>query len=179
MKPQLVEVYKALKRVHEEVFSQRAAIHEAMRTETDMKELADIAYATREAVKFVEEIRKDLNKINDVAQKLGTLAWTKLSPDGEPIRTDYCIGTPKVHQGASLPTKDKDFESYEKLMNYIGIPYELYGGEYEVVRPHWPGFIEWLSDRAEQGEPLPPGVDPERKYPIFKLSCRKVKEVDA
>jgi hypothetical protein len=45
----------------------------------------------------------------------------------------------------------------------------------EAVRPHWPGMVSYLTGLMRQGRPLPPGIDPEKTYPRYKLRLRALK----
>ena len=44
------------------------------------------------------------------------------------------------------------------------------------MRMHWPSMVEHLSALAEEGKPFPPGVDPDKTYPIYSTTIRR-KEV--
>jgi len=170
-----VKVYKLCKELHEEMFKLRAPLFDLVKAEGDLQEIADVVYATREAMRHLEEVRKDVRKANDVAQKLGCVRWTE-QDDAEPIRTDNCIGSPKVRMTASVPSRRKDPEAFEELMRSLNIPEALWVSD--SVRLHWPGFVEYLTELLADGKQLPKGIDPESKYPVFTLEVRKVKDMD-
>jgi hypothetical protein len=60
-------------------------------------------------------------------------------------------------------------------MEHLGIPEHMAAGD--VVRPHWPGLKEYLTKLAQQGLPLPPGIDPQKTYSEYTLEVRKKKGV--
>jgi hypothetical protein len=52
-------------------------------------------------------------------------------------------------------------------MSAAGAPPELVAAD--VLRPHWPHLVEWLSRRASEGLPPPPGIDPAQTYSLWNL----------
>lgn len=170
-----IRVYELCKELHEEIYKLRAPMFDAIKVEGDLSEVADFVYATREALRFIDEIKKDLRKANEVAQLLGCVKWTEAGNE-EPIRTDNCIGSPKVRMTAKIPSRNKEPEAFEELMRALEIPEALWVSD--SVRLHWPGFVDYLSELMSQGKQLPSGIDPASKYPVFTLEVRKVRDMD-
>lgn len=152
------------------------------KTERDIRQLADTAYAMREAYALLDRLRKDVKAIQDLAEKMACLLYTADATHSanDSIRTGYCTATPDVGLMASLPKKNKDPEGFAAMMQYMGIPDVLWNTpseDDEAVRPHWPGMVSYLTKLMGEGRPLPPGLNPERTYPVYKLKIRKVKDI--
>lgn len=181
MRPVAVKLYQAMRRAHQELTELRVELERDVRRGTDvMEEYADDAYATNEAWKLVDDMRKQLNALHGLAEKLGCALWSTQSVTGEPIRTAHCTATPKPHISAHIPKQSEDPEGYAKLMQFLGVPDELWSrpSGAETMRMHWPGMVEYLTERAEQGLPLPPGIDPQAQRTTFSLTIRARRPVD-
>lgn len=176
MNAKLIQLYKRTKAFFTDAYERILEIRELTKAQTDMNELADWVYALRESYTFVDNLRKDIKAAMETCEKLACLFWIEMQ-DGDPIKTEYVTATPKVKMIASIPSKKKDPEQYAKLMNFLGVDEKLYD-EIEVVRPHWPGFVEMVSQLAEKGLPLPDGIDPTKTFPQYSLIVRKQKGVD-
>ena len=170
-----LKVYKLCRDLHEEVFKLRAPLFDLIKKEGDLGEIADVVYATKEALRFLDEVKKDIRKVNDIGQRFACVRWTEAG-DAEPIRTESCIGSPKVKMTATVPSRKKDPEAFEALMKALNIPEELWVSD--SLRIHWPGFVLYLSEMLSEGKQLPAGIDPNSKYPVFTLEVRKVKDLD-
>ena len=161
----LKNLYLKAKQNHELLYTELKTLRTQVEKCNDMKELADTVYALRECYKLTDDARKLIDNIKGLAERLACIIWIKTS-EGDKIETDYCIGTPKVKQITSVPKRGT--EDYALLMDFLEIPDT---GE-EVVRFHWPGLTEHLTRLAEEGKPLPPGIDPSKTYAGYSLSVR-------
>jgi hypothetical protein len=139
-----------------------------------MNELTDAVYSLGEAYKYADDLRREIDKTKKLASKLVCLLWAKFT-EGGPIRTAHCTGTPRIKMIASVPSARRDPEAYESLMEHLAIPERVWRND--VVRPHWPGLVEHLSQRLEQGLPVPPGIDPDKTYPDYAVTIRSKKGV--
>lgn len=145
-----------------------------------MHEQADYAYAFREIYRLADDLRKEAQLNKDLSEKIACLLWVK-DGTGESIRTEHCTCTPKVRMSAKIPKKSHDPEDYANLMRFLQIPESVWNipdEDFEVVRIHWPGFIEYVSKLLEEGKPLPPGVDPEKSHPLYSLTILGRSPVD-
>lgn len=141
----------------------------------NLETLTDELYATREMEKVVKEMVSRLRKRRDFLEKAICLIWQKDSPDGEPIRTDYCTATPKPTVTPKLPTYKNDPDAYIRLMQYFGVSYDA--AKAEVLRPHWPAFVEFFADILAEGKPIPEGIDPSVMYPVFNVTVKSKKGI--
>lgn len=179
---------QSAKDMHRKVREAHAAAHEAIVRMTsevkdclDIKELADFAYATQDAWKLADDTRKQLNILHELVEKIAGVLWATTSMDGEPIRTEYCTATPNPKPIATIPKRSTDPEAYKTLMLHLGVPEALLNTDNEdkeVIRPHWPGFVDYLTRELAAGRPLPPGIHPDKTYMKYNLSIRAKKGVE-
>jgi hypothetical protein len=185
-----VEMYKKTSKTHNEVFLLINNLRSvaAAGGASDILEIANVAYAIKQSLNLIESTRKDLNALHDQFCRLACVRWVQqvemaMTDGTEPednIKTDFCTATPDIKQIAAIPTRKRDPEGFASLMRFLEIPESVWNvpEECEVVRPHFPGLVDMLSDRASKGLPLPAGIDPHKTYPQYKLVTRGLKGVD-
>jgi len=170
-------LYTKTLRLHKELYQQLLDLKKDMKYATDSqneKELADVAFALREATSLIEDIRKEFNKAAGVAKLSACLAWTDkqtLELTMGPIRTSYVTAEPDVKMYAPFPTK-RDKDGWDALMLWFEIP--PWVADRELVRPHYKSMVALCTELAKDGKPLPPGVDPANTKPQYDLKMRKV-----
>lgn len=138
-------------------------------------ELADAAFAMREIYNYLDDLRKEVKANKELCERMTCLLWARTST-GDPVRTPFVTATPCIKMTASIPKRSTNLEAWEALMRFLKIPEELWSEE--VVRPHWPSFVEYTSKLLEQGKPLPDGIDPNKTYPVYSLTLRGKIDVD-
>jgi hypothetical protein len=178
MKAKLVDLYKRARDLHEEFVRADADLRKMVMTCASVEEHADTSYALRETADFVEDVRKRCEAIKKLAEQIACVLYTQMGMK-DTIRTDYCSATPDIRTIVTIPRKSSDPENFGKLMTFLGVPPELWNAPEEstVVKPHWPGLMAHLHRMQIEGKPLPPGVDPNKTYPEYKLIVRKRKGV--
>lgn len=176
MKKTAIDLYTLTKSTHARIYLLAKTLHQdAIEGRCDMEELADLTYALREVFNYIDDMRKEISKTKQACERIACVLWSHKS-DGDPIRTPYCTGTPKVKMMASLPNKRREPEKYAALMTHLGIDPSLWKGENDAVRVHWPGFVEHMTALAEKGLPLPAGIDVDKTYPVYSLTIKKGKK---
>lgn len=163
------EAYRVTHNFHETTYSTLQDLIDAIRSTSDVKELADLAFALREISKLADDIRKVANAAKETAEKI-CCAIAIRDGDCDTIRTKYVTATPNVKMMADLPRRKREPERWRELMIGLGVPEDALDGERPVVDVNWKGFVDHISDLAEQGKPLPPGIDPGKTYPVYELS---------
>jgi hypothetical protein len=171
------QLYKRVSDDFKETYALLSALGKRCEHLNDMQELADGALACREVYRLADDTRKEVDKLRKLCERMACLLWVKDS-DGEPIRTRFCTATPDVKIIASIPKRTTRPDDYARLMTHLGIPVEMWDRDIEVVRPHWPGFVDYISKLTAQGLPMPPGIDPDRTYPEYHLRTRRTRDVD-
>jgi len=174
------EVFSAVKSLHAEVYGHLLALKSGTQTSNDKEELADLVLAMKHSLKYLKDLQKEVNQCANMAERIACLLWLK-EGTGEPIRTEYTTATPTIKEVAAIPTRRKNPEAFAALMRGLNVPADLWidSDVDEVVRVHWPGFVEYMTRRAGAGLPLPAGIDPHKVYPLYSLTVRKTKEIDA
>lgn len=169
-------VFETAKQTHEEIYNSLKQLTAQTRQETEINILVDRIYALREAAKLLDDTRKECNRLADFATRLACLIWAQ-GDSSEPIRTEYCTGSPDVQMSVNIPNKKRDPVAFCNLMKFLGVPENLYLTESEIVRPHWPGLVEMLTARLSKGLPLPEGIDVNATVPIYKITIRGKKGI--
>lgn len=144
-----------------------------------MQKLVDVSYFAEKTRQLADMIRKDCQELRDLCDRMVCVLWAQ-QDSGEPIRTEYCTASPDVKMQASLPDRKKQPIEYAAFCDYMGIPRELYcapDGESPPVQVHWAGMLSYFSALLSQGKPLPPGIDPTKMYPVYKVRLQPRKEI--
>jgi len=75
-----------------------------------------------------------------------------------------------------LPRSNSDPENFKKLIDYLDINYKAI--ETKAVKLYWPGLCKLASELAEQGKPLPPGINPDDTYPTYGVNIMSRQDLD-
>lgn len=178
MRPELKDLYKQIRAVHQRFVQIDAWLEEEIKCATDKYDMTDVAFASREISELCKEIVKLANQKQRFAERMACLiAIAEANPNA--YQTDYVTASPDIKTIVSIPKKSTHPEGFGKLMQYLGVPDELYSGEgdKEVVRPHWPGLVDRIARDLAEGKPMPPGTDPNKTYAEYKLKMRERKGV--
>jgi len=138
-------------------------------TKPDLEALVDSIYALKEAAAALEDIRREVKKLYEFFERLACMCWT-LKGDYEPIRTEKCTGSPEVKQTVVTPKYGSP--EYELMREYFKIP------EGVPFRPHWPSMLERISEDIAKGGNIPPGCDPSKMLPQYRVTIRNKKGVE-
>jgi len=145
-----------------------------------LEELVDRIFVLRETSKYLEDIRKEIDGVKHIMEQVCCAQYTvKYSDDpgkSEPIRATLATGTPKLSMRAKLPKLRSEPERYHKLLKYFGIPDKLINSD--TFRPHWPSMCEHLRVLAEEGKPLPDGINPDETYPVYSVTVLSRKDLE-
>jgi hypothetical protein len=190
MLPLAVNMYSIVKQAHEEATTSITELKRAVPALSNSDtELADLAYALKKMEEFADDIRKQCKALGKTVQTAACVTFIKNHAADDPnaettdtIKTEYCTARPDVLHVATVPSRKTDPEGYKKFCEFFKLDPALIGDEETpgAISINWQGMIELLTERASQGLPLPPGCDPSKTYPMYRLSpIRKRKEVDA
>ena len=168
----LVRNYEHLKRLYTQTYEEIAQLRDRL-PNLKVEEVADAAMVLKRIADFADDLRKESIRVMQHAERLACAVWAN-NLQTEPIRGEYVTATPDIKYSASLPKQSQDPKAYSELMDFMGVGHELV--DTGLLTLHWPKFTEWLSVQIAEGKPLPPGVDPEKLYPVYKLKKRKTKE---
>jgi hypothetical protein len=175
-------VFTEVKHAHEQIYTALKALKSLAAQSGSITELANIAHAINQSQKLTADTDKDIRMFLETVKKALCVLWVQSDLSGEPapIKTDYVTATPSVKMVLSVPSRKTDFASYAKLMTHLGVPQHLWDmpeGQSVVADVHYPGFVDYVSSLVEQGAPLPPGCDPAKLSPVYKVVLNSRKEV--
>ncbi len=88
----------------------------------------------------------------------------------ERIEGELATGTPDVTLQAKLPKQGTD--EFYQLLDFLKIPRGMAGNS--CFKLSWGGMAELVTQLAEDGRPLPPGV--EKSWPLYSTTFRRRKQ---
>lgn len=172
------EYYREVKKLYTYHVKNLLKMRGIIEKTSSQEELLDWILALNHSNKFIDEMRKNLNALEELAEKIACLLYIQ-SGSTEPIRTQYASGTPDVKLIASLPKRRTQLPEWQKLMSWLGVPAHLVEIEDQhAVDLHYPGLMAHLTRLVSEGKPLPPGIDPNKMYPEYHITLRPRKGVD-
>lgn len=177
MKQQTRDIYRKTFEYYLSLYSDMAAYREETKRLNDAGEQADLSLVVRESKKLLEDMLKELGKLERQSQMIAGILWTKLdnvNMNGQ-IETEHCTAKPKFHTIPTLPTLKGDPEAFLKLTRHFGIPDEQ--AQNGTFRLHWPAVKAYLDECYENGKTPPPGINPDNVHTEYKLVCRQKKEI--
>lgn len=179
MPPDAVEMFITIRDMHAKCHVLMGKLESLGKTCADPETITNIAFAMHKAHELVDDTRKKLVCSGELLQKIACAIAT-VSGNVDAIKTAYVTATPDCKMSATLPKKSSDPEGYAALMEYLGVKEEYWKAEDtdECIRVHFPGMCKLISKLAEEGRPLPPGIDPEKTFAIYRLLMRGKKGVD-
>lgn len=164
MREEAKRAYAEARAAHWAIAEQTEKLRVALGRSTDMKELADAIYALRETSALCEDLRKEADRLKQEFERQGCALWVKQGT-GQPIRTEYCTGSPEVKQTPQTPKAGTP--EYEAFCRHFNVAPDGF------FRPHWPEMLKQLTEAQGRGEPLPPGCDPSKLWTVFKVKVLK------
>ena len=172
----LLQEYGKMKATYLSGYEQLAYIRdEAKSGKYSMEDLVNLVHVSREISKLANDLRKEADGIVYILEQVVCVVYLTQA-EGKPIRASLATGSPSMKLSVKLPHRERNPEEFEALMNYFGI--ELSSLTDRAVRPHWPAICEIVSVLAEEGKPLPPGINPENTYPTYSLVIRSKRDLD-
>lgn len=144
------------------------AMQPAQQNPMDLDTLVETVHVLKQAYKHFDELRKEVKRRIEAAERVAGIVAVKLEADPT-VRTPYVTATIRVGQVANVPRHDAP--EYAALMEWLGLPPEA------PVRIHWPDLVDMLTERAANGQALPPGIDPESVKPKYEVRCTKKAEI--
>ena len=173
---ELVGKYKSMRTVYLDCYQHLSRIRDQIKANMyNTNEIVNFIYVMRDIAKFAEDLKKEANGVEQIAVNVACAIWiTKES--SEPIRGALATGTPNIKIAAAIPNQRREPEAFEALMVSLGVdPKAVVNG---TVKPYWPGIMEHISSLAEQGLPLPAGIDINKTYTQYKMRITPYKGLD-
>lgn len=158
------QLYSSVTELHTTIYKSLLQIKYATPKRADIEDDTDNIYVLNMCLKAIDDIKKEMNKLSTQLKRQVCAIWAQ-QMTGEPIRTKYCTGTPRIKQTASIPKQGT--EEYAELCQFFHVPATA------PFRPHWPTMVEAISMEIASGRPLPPGVDPAKVTSVMEVTTRK------
>jgi len=181
------ELYTAAKQIFTQATEAIGEYKPMLNRSTELNELVDLAYACRETEAFLDESRKNLRIVRELCEQAACQKFAieiQTQDDGETnIKTGFCTATVTSSQMAPIPNRKTHPQEYAALLRFLNVPEQYINVDDKKdahcpLALHWPGLVELVAQRAEQGLPLPPGMAGGKTYTQWKLKMLKRKEVD-
>jgi len=173
---QIIKKYTLMKGVYLETYKLLTEIRDEVQSHTyTLTDMTNMLYVLREISKFADDLRKEIDGIASILEKVICALYIVKNLD-DPIRASLVTGSPTIRQGVKLPKQSKDPDKYNELMAHFGISHDV--AESNLVRPHWPGVCQYATTLAEEGKPLPPGINPEDTYSVYSVRLTIIKNLD-
>jgi hypothetical protein len=121
----------------------------------EKEELCDLGFLCREIVSQCEEIRKDVQAVKVLVDKIACISVMKntlSNPMGEDnIHGKLSTGTPHFRKTVTLPKKDS--EEWFNMLEYFGVePTEI---DSKIVKVSWKGVCNHITELTELGKHIP------------------------
>lgn len=151
---ELLQTYSVARKHHQEVCTLRNHVEAACRS-MDGGTIVDATYVLKRTSELADETRKEIDRTLVLVQKLGCLAVMHTTDDK--LHGQIANGYGKSGQELIVPDKDKNPNEYLALMRAIGVTEEMAANPY--IKPSWKDVAEFTSKLAEEGKPIPPGLE--------------------
>lgn len=172
----LITEYDKMKKVYLSCYETLSIIRDELRAgKYQLTDMVNFIYVMRELSKFADDLRKEADGIMHMFENMTCAVYTTQNTLG-PIRASLATGTPDLKLGVKIPNQRRDPEKFQKMMAYFGVSDSAVADR--LVKPYWPGICEHVSILAEEGKPLPPGIDPENTYPTYKVRIKMIANLD-
>lgn len=172
MRSDLKTAYESVVRVHQHVYGTLQQVRSESVQANDMTELVDMSYVCREIDRFLDDMGKEVRKLQALVDRIVCLKYIQDTDLGdESIQTEYCSAKPDIRSGVRFP--EKDSPEYAQLLAYIGVP----EGLRDMVRLSYQKMSDLVSDLEARGLPLPEGLRCENTFNDFRLHIRKKKGI--
>lgn len=156
--------------VHDTMYAELSSTREEMKP-LSPEELTDIGFICKKAYEQLDDLRKEIEKLQNTAEMLACLK--AVTEEKVKLQGKLATGTPDVSMSANLPHPKKNPEAYQALCDYFNIPPQLI--QWDLFRFHWPSFKEFFTRIMSEGKPVPPGIELDKTHAHYKLKYRERK----
>lgn len=132
-------------------------------------EVADKLFALRECVKRLEELRREISRVEEQYEKIFIAVYLASSSSMDKIKTEYVTAEAVPCLGLRVPRVNE--ECYVPLMTFLGIPKEVQA--HGVLTIHFPGWCNYYTALQARGEDVPDEV----KTSLTEYEMCKVKTI--
>jgi len=144
------------------------------------EDLVNFVYVLREMSKLANDLRKELDGVMNILEGICCVQYVTQHADtpekAEPIRAMLATGSPTCRLNIRMPKLRTEPELYYSVMAFFGVSREAIDSN--TIKAYWPGLCDAVTQLAEQGKALPPGLDEDRTYPTYSLTVRAQQNLD-
>ena len=172
----LIKEHEKMKKIYLSCYENLSILRDELRaSKFQIEDMVNFIYVMREISKLANDLRKEIDGVGHMFENTACAIYVSLNQT-DPIRSSLATGTPDLKLGVKIPNQDREPEEFLTLMKFFKIPKKAITDK--VIKLHWPGLCEYVSVLAEEGKPLPPGIDPDDTYPTYKVRIRGIKDLD-
>lgn len=173
---ELIKEYVKMKQIYLSCYELLAILRDDLRAgKYKLEDMVNFIYVMREISRLANDLRKETDGISHMFENMACMLYT-VANKTDPIRASLATGSPDVKLAVKIPNREREPEKFYALMNFFDVASDAL--EKKVTKPHWPGICEQVSIMAEEGKPLPPGIDPDDTYPTYRVTIRGLQDID-
>lgn len=145
----------------------------------DERLMVDCGFILREISRVCDDMRKEAEaRMSHTSQLLGKAATIRATMASDPdlLKCEGSLANAMPSSKARPQIPKKGTEEYAQLMEFLGVPREA--AESGVFGVHYKHYADWLTQRQQNGEPLPPGTrSPNPEFAMtYRAKRRKTSE---
>jgi hypothetical protein len=172
-----IDLVQSARKAHEELFKLLRTASQAAAGTRELGEYADAAYAFKEAVDLLDDIKKEIASKQNLLESLMAQIAVQQSLIG-PISTGYVKVSIKPLISVNLPGYKSDREGFDAVMQEMGVPEELWKGlERPIARIDYPAAAEYVTNILNSGERLPDKLRSLKRNQMVSTRYTAVKEI--
>lgn len=173
--------HEKLEEIHKDYYEFLRLVHSGIRsaeTALTQEDRADLIFHLKHMFDMFEDLKKETNVDREMLNNiLCTIFVTRANKKDKNVKGEIATVTPRMKLAPKIPSPNKEPTKFGELLKALGVtnPEVIERG---ILRPHWPSLTEWCSECAEQGKPMPGGIDPSDTSALFETTVRKRTDVD-
>ena len=167
--PEFKDLYRRTADFHKQLIQELEGLMSTAIKCTSLEDLANIRFITWHLERLGNDIKKKINKLDQLVIKATAMRWINSSLNGEPIRTEYATFSPSITGVPRLPNRKEEPEKYNDCLRAMGVPDEAINTESVTI--HWPALKDYIESLAEAGKPLPEAFS-DLEEGMLAYSCR-------
>ena len=172
MNPQLKQALTLYREMHEFYVKMLPFLEEFERVGTP-EDMVDILYALRKSKDMADEIKRKMNALSTVVEKLILIAMA--TKEEVSFAGVYAKASVKTSMSTEVPSP-KSGEVYEDFMKYLGVTDQSVI-DFGLLRIHFPSWGNYYTAMLEAGIDLPESLSNLKQYDTSNVQLRKRKDL--
>lgn len=167
MRSLLLQTYVEARKLHDETLDRIPYLENSVKS-MDPAMIVDTVYALKKTNEVLDDMRKKLDKVTHLAERLGCVIAVQ-SAEAQ-LHGRWSTGTTGMREQPGVPNPEKEPEAYVELMRALGASEQVI--EDKTLRPSFEAVGEYMAKLGEEGRPLPEALQSVRKFPVYSISTR-------